>query len=1015
MMKKAYNIIAAFAALAVVFSCAKEIDTPAEEPVVPGNGEVAPVQAEEITISASLSDVLTKVGFEPAYSGNKPTSMALTWTTGDIIRVYDHADRSKYDDFTLKSECDGQKAGEFTGTPSNIGSAAAFDVEVYNASAPDYAAQSQPSDGVTTDLKYLASASNIGDYSDISFTEFSSILAITAKMPSTEVAAKIKSVDITASEDIFNGGNAMTITFDSIGDADADGILHFFATLPQGGTDIPAGTTLLVHFNAPDEAHDVYTRFIELPATTFTANKLNTINIDASASATHAGLTSCDGSNAAKAYLIGDKYQMLAVKDLMVAGSTKYFKLIDDIDLDGESWTKLNPDPFTKVINLDGNGKTISNLGASLFDDLNGTVANFTIKDATVSGGSAITGILANTIKTASSTVTNVDITGTSTSAPFSSTVSAEGYTGGLIGQTDQGATISGCNVSYTSVSGTLAGGVIGFANSLVTVSDCSFSGGTVTASARYCGGFVGSTGNYNSIISSCSVEDAVVTSTVTADARCGGFVGQLQTKVQVKGCTVGTEAKKVVVNTAKPGSGNVLNAGGFVGVNYGTITKNGDVRSKAYVQVKSANDLGQQINIGGFAGFHRGTIEFCDAVVDMSDLQGQYIGGFSGYMPSADSKADNCTLAGSVRGNNYTGGFVGVVDNATSITNCHVLAGTTVVGQSTAGGFAAQIKAGTVEDCSANVDMQCRGGNDGGFVGALTGGTVQRCSSAGTLSRISGTNSTFGGFAGYVDGVNLTKCSSTVNIVIASKNVGGLVGDFKTANAVRECYYNGTISGPSDDKGGLIGVTQAAVTITNCYTAGTLIGSSGTQRYGGIVAELAAGGSVTNCYSTMDFSHGGRATGGIVGRACSKGWDVSSASGNTISNCIAWNPNITFDADAGTSASSGAIVGYTSFKNILNNCYRRYDMVYKNSNTATGTTCQTSMVDQTDCDGTNWAINGTRPAGGTPAGTSADAQYQAPYYGVAAAANATVSSIAQSLGWSDDVWDFTGDLPTLK
>ena len=88
--------------------------------------------------------------------------------------------------------------------------------------------------------------------------------------------------------------------------------------------------------------------------------------------------------------------------------------------------------------------------------------------------------------------------------------------------------------------------------------------------------------------------------------------------------------------------------------------------------------------------------------------------------------------------------------------------------------------------------------------------------------------------------------------------------------------------------------------------------------------------------------------------------------------------------------------------------------MVYKNSNTAVGTNCQTSMVDQVDCDGTNWAVNSNRPAGTTPAGTSADAQYQAPYYGVAAATTATVSSVAQSLNWSTSVWDFTENLPRL-
>ena len=464
------------------------------------------------------------------------------------------------------------------------------------------------------------------------------------------------------------------------------------------------------------------------------------------------------------------------------------------------------------------------------------------------------------------------------------------------------------------------------------------------------------------------------------------------------------------------------------MGVNYGIISKDvSDNHSKAYVTVTSTNTTGKPINLGGFAGFQRGTIEYSDAVLSMGDTQGQYIGGFCGYIVYQSGKTvktDHCTVCGDgdsntvdIRGNNFTGGFVGVAESgAFTISNCNVLPGTVIVGQSSAGGFAGQIKSGTVEDCSADVTFQSRGGNNGGFVGALTGGTVQRCSSAGTLSQISSTNSTFGGFAGYVNGVDLKKCSSTMDVTVARSYVGGLIGDFQTANTVSECFYNGTISGPANTKGGLIGTVAAvAATITNCYTSGELVGSSGTQIYGGIVGELKAGASVTNCYSTMDMSHGGRAMGGIVGRACNAGWDVSSAAGNTVSDCIAWNPAITYDGTPGTSASSGAIVGYTSFKNILKSCYRRSDMAYLNSNTAVGTTCQTTMVDQVDCDGTNWAVNGNRPAGTTPAGTSASAQYQAPYYGVAAASTATVSSVAQSLGWDSTVWDFSNALPTLR
>jgi len=1003
-MKKTFRLLFALGCAIVAFSCTQKVD-----PVIVDDPDDAPVAGEVVTISATLSDQLTKVAFDPTYASGKPTNLALTWEEGDQIRVYNHADRTQYQDFTLDPSYAGAKKGIFTGTAI---SASSYDVEVING-AFDYASQTQPADGATTGLKYMASASDIADYATIEFANFSSVLAITAKMPSVAAAAAVKSVDITASENIFNGGNALTITLTTPGSD--DDILNLFATLPVGNQAVPAGTTLMVRFNAPETEHTVYTRYIELGASalTFTANKLNTINVNASQSDQHAGLTSCDGTTAAKAYLIADPYQVAAINGLATNGSTTFFKLIDDVDMTGVTHNHINTaSGYNQIVNFNGNNKTISNLKKDFFYVLKGSVYDLTLDNSNVTAR----GILAEYIQGSGNVISNVTVSN-------GKVTSSSSNVGGMVGRINSGtsgqttATFTNCTVSGTNVKGSgVVGGFIGFADELVSISGCKYTGGTVEASGQYCGGFLGSTADKASVISNCQVENATVKSTRTDDARVGGFVGLSQFSVQIKGCTVGTDAQKVIVNTAEPASGKVLNAGGFVGVNYGTITKNGDVRSKAYVNVVSANTLGQQINIGGFVGFHRGTIEYCDADVDMSEIQGQYIGGFSGYMPSDDGMADNCTVKGSVRGNNYTGGFVGVIDKALSITNCQVLEGTVVVGQSTAGGFAAQIKAGVVEDCSAHVDLRCRGGNDGGFVGALTGGTVQRCSSAGTLSQIEGSNNVFGGFAGYVNGVDLTKCSSTVNISVARNYIGGLIGDFQTANTVSECFYNGTISGPTNVKGGLIGTVAAvAAVITNCYTAGELVGSSGTQVYGGIVGELKTDASVTNCYSTMDFSHAGRATGGIVGRACNGGWNVSTATNNTISKCIAWNPNITFDGSASSSASSGAIVGYTSFKNILNNCYRRYDMVYKNSNTAVGTSCQTSMVDQVDCDGTNWLINGTRPAGGTPAGTSADAQYQAPYYGVAAASTATVSSLAQSLGWDSSVWVFTQDLPRLK
>ena len=39
----------------------------------------------------------------------------------------------------------------------------------------------------------------------------------------------------------------------------------------------------------------------------------------------------------------------------------------------------------------------------------------------------------------------------------------------------------------------------------------------------------------------------------------------------------------------------------------------------------------------------------------------------------------------------------------------------------------------------------------------------------------------------------------------------------------------------------------------------------------------------------------------------------------------------------------------------------------------------------------------------------------QQAYHGKAAAADATISSVAKTLGWDETVWNLSGDVPTLK
>ena len=161
--------------------------------------------ARLVSISATLSEALTKVTFTSDTDGQGHAKLALTWAEGDQIRVYNHDDHSQYQDFTLDAGSVGQKTGTFYGSAIV---AASYDMELVNPSFA-MASQTQPSDGSTGNIKYLASVEDVADYTSVVFSNVSGVLFLRTKLPSTDVAAAIGSVDIIASESIFydNGLN----------------------------------------------------------------------------------------------------------------------------------------------------------------------------------------------------------------------------------------------------------------------------------------------------------------------------------------------------------------------------------------------------------------------------------------------------------------------------------------------------------------------------------------------------------------------------------------------------------------------------------------------------------------------------------------------------------------------------------------------------------------------------------------------------------------------------------------
>ena len=91
-------------------------------------------------------------------------------------------------------------------------------------------------------------------------------------------------------------------------------------------------------------------------------------------------------------------------------------------------------------------------------------------------------------------------------------------------------------------------------------------------------------------------------------------------------------------------------------------------------------------------------------------------------------------------------------------------------------------------------------------------------------------------------------------------------------------------------------------------------------------------------------------------------------------------------------------MIGSTAVKNFLVGCVRKADIAFTDcpGNAAKGTAY--APFDQEDSNPDTPMVKGTGQ-----------------YHGKAAGATETLSQVAQRIGWSAEIWDFSGDTPKLK
>lgn len=426
------------------------------------------------------------------------------------------------------------------------------------------------------------------------------------------------------------------------------------------------------------------------------------------------------------------------------------------------------------------------------------------------------------------------------------------------------------------------------------------------------------------------------------------------------------------IVSASNSGAGII---GGYIGTGGKPAIVSG-VEASGIV-----TNAGKGQSVGGLGGNAReATIENCTVNVTVSNPMGDGVnrtatGGVVGKTMGSAVKIKNCVVRGIVEitkgvNNTYTGGIVGwQVDAGSEITGCEVYA--------------------TVKSAGERV---------GGIVGHYQGGTLSGCKFYGEVNAAS---RLAGGIAGITSSASIIENCLSSGKIVCKNNVGGIVGMNENTLTIRCCESSSTIEinvNGVDGVGGVLGLASngKTVIVEDCIFSGNMNVPTG-QRVGGIVGDLGTGSSVRRCYVSGNIT-GWAGVGGIVGRAGGLVWNANgNGYDNTIESCIAWFDNITATRGDENGGSSGIIVGYAGTKNTLKNCWR------KSTVTLTANYCS-EVYDQEDADATTPLMINAVPSMYT---------YIYPYHGKAAETTAT--SLAQSLGWSTDVWDLSGSEPKLK
>jgi len=222
------------------------------------------------------------------------------------------------------------------------------------------------------------------------------------------------------------------------------------------------------------------------------------------------------------------------------------------------------------------------------------------------------------------------------------------------------------------------------------------------------------------------------------------------------------------------------------------------------------------------------------------------YVGGVTGWLVDG-GVIENCSVSGSVTGNNNAGGVVGENDGGVVKDSSF----TGYVDADTYVGGIAGVNGGMIENCYLAGAGRVNGYQIiGGVTGEnKTGGTVRYSYATGSVGNGVGYT---GGIAGLNNG-DVQNCYVTGNVTGQAIYYGGIVGD--NSGTVQNCYATGEVRSSNQySAGGVVGHHTSGL-VENCVALNrsVTIYTNSSNTIGRIVANPSAG-TMTNNYARSDM-----------------------------------------------------------------------------------------------------------------------------------------------------------------